>query len=281
MKMSFRYHFNNAVASVFEYGDSALKTFVVAATAICLPVYTASELVLSDASAMRTPVSGDEQVQALDKTLSQLVTFTRDGKAKMQELNNLRAQQAADPNNAALTQKLGAMEQQQAGLETALQNGKKGFAYSVVMSEGISEVDARKLVGRYQDHFGDPDLYAVRASSPGTLGLHSFAYLDECQNEVMAGKVYETADAANDIDRCMYSAADNHSLGALMAGIVGGLPAGLALMTFLSGVGSRCRTTATKEHYNYLEKMRDGADKKKPAKTDEFSLKIKIQKPKV
>ncbi len=279
MKKSLKYHFHNAVASAFHMGDSMLKNFVLGAAAICLPVYTAGELVLRDASSVRTAETGDVQVQALDKSLSQLVTFTREGKAKMEQLNNLRAQRASDPLNADLEQKLAVMEEQQAGLERTLENGKRGFAYSVIMSEGISEVDAKNLVRRYQESFGDPDLYSVRSSGPGTIGLHAFSYLDECQKEVMSGRVYETADVADKVDSCMYTAADNRSFGATMGGLFGGLPAGIALLVFLSAVGQRSRGIAKDEEHNCrIKQVREEICK--PVKTDEFSLKIKVQKPK-
>lgn len=272
--MSLSYHFKKAFTSVFA-SKNGVKSFIVGATLAFGGAYGGAELVLKDASQERTAPYGDAQMAALEKSYQALLAQRDAGKRERDEAMRLRQESIVNPTTEG-AQALAQMERKGLHADSAFRASKQAFFQNVLISEGISEVDARKLLRAYETDLGAQSGGMVLG---GSVFGHAYSYIDECQKENEGGSLTTDGYAAA-VDRCLYRTVQDRAVVSGLAAIFSGL-GGLGAFSLLGGLAGRLRRSVeAEEERRRREREQKKLDAERGITREEASFRLTIEKPK-
>lgn len=222
--MSYSYYPKKLYATVFNTEAHPLRILATAAALAAGPIYFAPEVIYNQPSDQRTAVIGDAQYKNLDQSLTEVLALKQKSLDASAQSHLAHQTILANPDDKDAPLMARDMDNKKYELDRAISSSAKAFEQRLMLSEGISEKDAVRLMVKYKTAMPD----AFSSYRDVAQIERQAAHLDECQIETFSDSPSGSY-AAGTIESCIDSGASRQGFTAgftrMMTGVasLGGL----------------------------------------------------------
>lgn len=201
-------------AKIFNERNSSGKNFGVFVAAWALGCYGFAEVgLLNDASDTRTPVIGEQQNEALRKQLDDIGQKKRSFDDVTQAFEAAQQRQLVAQQDPLVAQNVQQLKTDYQQKQVIYEAARTTFEQNFLLSEGISEADARNLMDVYTRVAGKTGFRFKNEFAPNH---HGVTYLDECQIRETKQLDIAANKQAEAIDKCIEARLDFNQAAMIM-----------------------------------------------------------------